>query len=77
MTAAQVGACAMVPIHREHQPHTSVERHGLPVASIRHCWPVWTQSADLMKDVASRRNSQGTTPLAMKPAGRNKRIRQN
>ena len=25
MTAAQAGACAMVPIHREHQPYTPVE----------------------------------------------------
>ena len=46
MTAAQAGACAMVPIHQEHQPYTPVERHGLPVASTRRCWPVWTQSAN-------------------------------
>ena len=48
MTAAQEGAYAMVPIHRERQPHTSVERNGLHVASTRHCWPLWTKSADLM-----------------------------
>ena len=47
MMAAQAGACAMVPIHREHQPYTPVERHGLPVASARRCWPLRTQSADL------------------------------
>ena len=46
MTAAQAGACAMVPIHREHQPYTPIERHGLPVASTRRCWPLQTQSAD-------------------------------
>ena len=45
MTVAQVGACFMVPIHS--QPHTSAERHGLPVASTRRCWPLWTQLADL------------------------------
>ena len=47
MTAAQVGACTMVPIHREQQQHTPVERHGLPVANTLRCWPLWTQSADL------------------------------
>ena len=46
MTAAQAGACAMVPIHQEHQPHTPIERHGLPVVSTRPCWPIRTQSAD-------------------------------
>ena len=56
MMAAQVGACAMVPIHREHQPHTPVERHGLPVASTRRCWPLRTQPADLM--------SRKTSPIA-------------
>ena len=45
--AAQEGAYAMVPIHREHQPHTSVERNGLCVANTRRCWPLRTQSADL------------------------------
>ena len=47
MMAAQVGACAMVPIHQEHQPHTPVERHGFPVANTQRCWPLWTQLADL------------------------------
>ena len=46
MTAGQAGPCAMVPIHREHQPHTPVERHGLPVASTRRCWSLRTQLAD-------------------------------
>ena len=48
MTAAQVGACGMVLIHWEHQPHTPVERHGLPVVSTWRCWPLRTQSTDLM-----------------------------
>ena len=43
---AQEGARAMVLIHQGHQPHTSVERNGLRVASNRHCWPLRTKSAN-------------------------------
>ena len=45
--AAQEGARAMVPIHQGHQPHTSIERNSLHVASNRRCWPLRTQSANL------------------------------
>ena len=47
VTAAQEGACAMVHIHQGHQPHTSVERNGLHVASNHRCWLLRTQLADL------------------------------
>ena len=66
MMAAQAGACTMVPIHREHQPHTP--EHSTLLANTDTIG-----RSDVMKDVAYRRNSQRITLLAMKPANRNKR----